>query len=68
MWTRTVYDAFMLRDHTLSPTVAPVHALQFLPDVREGALRNDIKDLLAERDRGIFHALRKAAPTKRFQG
>ena len=60
--------SFMLRDHTFSPTVVPVHAPQFRPDVRKGAPRNDIKGLLAERDRGIFHALRKAAPTKRFQG
>lgn len=60
--------SFMLRDHTYSPTVVAVHAAQFLPDVREGAPRDDIKGLLAERDRGIFHALRKAAPTKRFQG
>ena len=58
----------MLRDHTFSPTVVAVHAPQFLPDVREAALRNDIKDLLAERNRGIFHTLRKAAPTKRFHG
>lgn len=40
----------MLRDYSLLPTEVPVHAPALLTDVRRQALKDEIKELLAERD------------------